>query len=73
MDLACELKKKELSLMESSEFRGMSSRLIRERRISVATLLNYPRKRRLAPRDVFSDQLAALFEKFASDRSEGGK
>ncbi|MCK9418284.1 MAG: Eco57I restriction-modification methylase domain-containing protein [Nitrospirae bacterium] len=54
-----------LNLISAAEYRAMASRLVGEQHVSVATLLNYGAKRRLEPKDIFDNQLAALFKEFA--------
>jgi hypothetical protein len=57
----------ELALMALAEFQAMATRLAKERRLTVATLLRYADKRRLTAGDLFQNQLAALFENVATE------
>lgn len=54
-----------LNLLSEAEYRAMATRLVGGQHISIATMLNYASKRRLKAKDIFENQLAALFEEFA--------
>ncbi len=56
-----------LNLISTAEYRAMASRLVGEQHVTIATLLNYGAKRRLEPKDIFENQLAALFKEFAGN------
>lgn len=61
VDFAVELKRKQLSLMDLSDFQDMACRLASESRINVSTLLRYSQKHRMELPSLFGANALALF------------